>query len=99
MQSMQDFVHEVNRRLRDKSPRKIDIMVLICRSGDRSRRGANRLADDGFGRAYSVVVGFDGDSSPRGTGQGRDVLSPLTGWPFARLRDYPGHNIRITTYN
>lgn len=65
LQSMQDFVPEVNRRLRDRGQHKTDIVVSICRSGDRSRRGANRLADDGFGRAYSVVVGFESDSSPK----------------------------------
>lgn len=57
---------EANRRLRTKSPHNTDIVVSICRSGDRSRRGANRRADDGFGCGYSVVVGFEGDSPPEG---------------------------------
>lgn len=66
LEPMQDFVSEVNRRLREKGLGKTDIVVLICRSGDRSGRGANRLAEDGFSRVYSVVDGFEGDMSPDG---------------------------------
>ena len=66
LEPMQDFVPEVNRRLRDKGLGKTDIVVLICRSGDRSSRGANRLAEDGFSRVYSVVDGFEGDMSAEG---------------------------------
>ena len=60
LEPMQDFVPEVNRRLRDKGLAKTDIVVLICRSGDRSSRGANRWAEGGFSRVYSVVDGFQG---------------------------------------
>ena len=63
---MQEFVPEVNRRLRDKGLDKTDIVVLICRAGDRSSRSANRLAEGGFSRVYSVVDGFKGDMSPDG---------------------------------
>lgn len=66
LEPMQDFVAEVNRRLRDKGLGKTDVVVLICRSGDRSSRGANRLAEDGFSRVYSVVDGFEGDMSADG---------------------------------
>lgn len=66
LEPMQDFVAEVNRRLRDKGLGKTDVVVLICRSGDRSSRGANRLAEDSFSRVYSVVDGFEGDMSADG---------------------------------
>lgn len=75
---MQDFVPEVNRRLRDKGLAKTDIVVLICRSGDRSSRGANRLAEDGFSRVYSVVDGFEGDTSS-------DGRRTVNGWKNAGL--------------
>jgi rhodanese-related sulfurtransferase len=78
VEPMQDFVPEVNRRLNDKGLSKTDIVVLICRSGDRSSRGANRLADDGFSRVYSVVDGFEGDM----TAEGRRAVN---GWKNAGL--------------
>ena len=78
LEPMQDFVAEVNRRLRDKGLGKTDIVVLICRSGDRSSRGANRLAEDGFRRVYSVVDGFEGDISP-------DGRRTVNGWKNAGL--------------
>ena len=78
LEPMQDFVPEVNRRLNDKGLSKTDIVVLICRSGDRSSRGANRLADDGFSRVYSVVDGFEGDM----TAEGRRAVN---GWKNAGL--------------
>ena len=78
LEPMQDFVSEVNRRLREKGLGKTDIVVLICRSGDRSGRGANRLAEDGFTRVYSVLDGFEGDLSP-------DGRRTLNGWKNAGL--------------
>ena len=78
LEPMQDFVSEVNRRLLDKGMAKTDIVVLICRSGDRSSRGANRLADDGFKRVYSVVDGFEGDMSA-------DGRRTVNGWKNAGL--------------
>lgn len=78
LEPMQDFVPEVNRRLRDKGLGKTDLVVLICRSGDRSSRGANRLAEDGFSRVYSVVDGFEGDMSAEGR-------RTVNGWKNAGL--------------
>ena len=78
LEPMQDFVAEVNRRLRDKGLGKTDLVVLICRSGDRSSRGANRLAEDGFSRVYSVVDGFEGDMSAEGR-------RTVNGWKNAGL--------------
>ena len=66
LEPMQDFVPAANRRLRANGLAKTDIVVLICRSGGRSSCGANRLAEDGFSRVYSVVDGFEGDMSPDG---------------------------------
>ena len=53
-------------------------MVLICRSGDRSGRGANRLAEDGFTRVYLVVDGFEDDMSA-------DGRHTVNGWKNADL--------------
>ena len=58
LEPLQDFVPEVGRRLKAKSLSKSDVLILICRSGDRSSRGANRLAEEGYTRVYSVTDGF-----------------------------------------
>jgi len=78
LEPLQDFVPEVNRRLVQKGLAKSDVVVLICRSGDRSSRGANRLADDGFAQVWSVVDGFEGD-------MGKDGRRSVNGWKNAGL--------------
>lgn len=78
LEPLQDFVPEVNRRLAQKGLAKTDTVVLICRSGDRSSRGANRLADDGYMQVWSVVDGFEGD-------MGKDGRRSVNGWKNAGL--------------
>jgi rhodanese-related sulfurtransferase len=78
LEPLQDFVPEVNRRLAQKGLAKTDTVVLICRSGDRSSRGANRLADDGYTQVWSVVDGFEGD-------MGKDGRRSVNGWKNTRL--------------
>lgn len=78
LEPLQDFVPEVNRRLAQKGLAKADTVVLICRSGDRSSRGANRLADDGYTQVWSVVDGFEGDV-------GKDGRRSVNGWKNAGL--------------
>jgi rhodanese-related sulfurtransferase len=78
LEPLQDFVPEVNRRLAQKGLTKNDVVVLICRSGDRSSRGANRLADDGYSQVWSVVDGFEGD-------MGKDGRRSVNGWKNAGL--------------
>lgn len=53
-------------------------IILICRSGDRSSRGANLLKEAGFSKVYSVVDGFEGDMNSAGR---REV----NGWKNADL--------------
>ena len=78
LEPVQDFVPEVARRLQAKGLGQQDVVVLICRSGDRSSRGANRLAEAGYTRVYSVVDGFEGDLS-------KDGRRSLNGWKNAGL--------------
>lgn len=78
LEPLQDFVPEVNRRLAQKGLTKTDTVVLMCRSGDRSSRGANRLADDGYTQVWSVVDGFEGD-------MGKDGRRSVNGWKNAGL--------------
>lgn len=78
LEPLQDFVPEVRRRLQEKGLAKTDVVLLMCRSGDRSSRGANRLLDEGFTRVYSVVDGFEGDLSKEGR-------RSVNGWKNANL--------------
>ncbi len=78
LEPLQDFVPEANRRREAKGLAKSDPVVLICRSGDRSSRGADRLAADGFTQVWSVVDGFEGD-------MGRDGRRDVNGWKNAGL--------------
>lgn len=78
LEPLQDFVPEVQRRLADKRLKKEDVVVLICRSGDRSSRGANRLTEAGFTRVYTVVDGFEGDLS-------KEQRRSVNGWKNAGL--------------
>ena len=78
LEPMQDFVPEVNRRREAKGLAKTDPVVLICRSGDRSSRGADRLAAEGFTQVWSVVDGFEGDL-------GGDGRRGVNGWKNAGL--------------
>jgi rhodanese-related sulfurtransferase len=78
LEPLQDFVPEVNRRRQAKGLAKSDVVILICRSGDRSSRSANRLQEDGYTRIYSVVDGFEGDKSKEGR-------RTVNGWKNAGL--------------
>ena len=38
-----------------------DILLIMCRSGDRSAKAVNQLAAAGFKNAYTITDGFEGD--------------------------------------
>jgi rhodanese-related sulfurtransferase len=38
-----------------------DTLLLMCRSGDRSAKAVNALANAGFKNAYTITDGFEGD--------------------------------------
>ena len=51
-----DFVAEVK-----KLAGPTDTVLLMCRSGDRSAKAVNMLAEAGFKNVYTVIDGFEGD--------------------------------------
>ena len=51
-----DFVTEVK-----SIAEPADILLIMCRSGDRSAMAVNKLAEAGFTNAYTVTDGFEGD--------------------------------------
>ena len=78
LEPFNDFVPEMERRLKEKGLTKNDPVVVMCRSGERSSRAADLLADSGYKRVYTVVYGFEGELSDKGR---RNV----NGWKNAGL--------------
>lgn len=54
------------------------IVILMCRSGDRSARAAAELVEQGYSRVVTVIDGFEGDFGP-------DGRRSLNGWKNAGL--------------
>lgn len=78
----QDFLPEIERRLQEKGLGKAATIILICRSGDRSAKAADRLAMAGYGKVYSVVEGVEGDLAKEGPTAGQRTVN---GWKNAGL--------------
>ncbi|MGH6611033.1 MAG: rhodanese-like domain-containing protein [Burkholderiaceae bacterium] len=78
LEPFNDFVPEVARRLQQKGLSKDDPVVLMCRSGERSSRGADLLKQSGYTRVYTVVYGFEGELSDAGRRN-------INGWKNAGL--------------
>lgn len=78
----QDFVPEIERRLKAMGLGKDAAIILICRSGDRSSKAADRLQAAGFGKVYSVAEGVEGDTAKEGPKAGQRVVN---GWKNAGL--------------
>ncbi|GAB4175604.1 MAG: hypothetical protein OHK0026_15460 [Rhodocyclaceae bacterium] len=69
-----DFIAHVKKATSVDRP-----VVLICRSGNRSREAGHALEQAGFTRVYNVLHGFEGDLSDD---HRRNVLN---GWRFEGL--------------
>jgi rhodanese-related sulfurtransferase len=78
----QDFVPEVERRLKEMGLGKDAPVILICRSGDRSSKAQDRLQMAGFTRVYSIAEGFEGDTMKDGPKAGQRAVN---GWKNANL--------------
>lgn len=78
----QDFVPEFERRMKQLGLGKESPVILICRSGDRSSRAADRLQAAGYTKVYSVTEGFEGDRTSDGPKKGQRVVN---GWKNADL--------------
>jgi rhodanese-related sulfurtransferase len=72
------FSRDVERLLAAKGLTKNDRVILMCRSGDRSARAVDKLAEAGFTQVYSQYEGFGGDASPYGQ-------RTVNGWKNAGL--------------
>ncbi len=77
-----DFPSDFEKYAREHGISNDDKIVLICRSGSRSARAADLLADLGYTQVYSVVDGYEGDKAKSGTEAGHRVVN---GWQNAGL--------------
>jgi len=77
-----NFVADVEARLQQKGLTKDDTVILMCRSGKRSAPAADKLADAGFTRVYSVVDGYEGDKAKEGENKGKRTVN---GWKNSGL--------------
>lgn len=82
LEANQDFVPEIEHRLKELGLGKDATIILMCRSGDRSSRAADRLQTAGYSRVYSVPEGFEGDRAADGAQKGQRVVN---GWKNAGL--------------
>ncbi len=57
-------------------------IILMCRSGSRSARAADLLANMGYTQVYSLVDGYEGDKAKDGPDQGQRLVN---GWRNAGL--------------
>lgn len=78
----QDFVPELERRLKEKGLGKNATIILICRSGDRSSKAQDRLLAAGYTKVYGIPEGFEGDTAKDGEKLGQRVVN---GWKNADL--------------
>jgi rhodanese-related sulfurtransferase len=72
------FAAELDQRLRQYGASYDTVVMLICRSGDRSALAADVLTQAGYRRVLSVIDGYEGDV-------GSDGRSALNGWKNAGL--------------
>lgn len=57
-------------------------IILMCRSGSRSARAANLLADLGYTKIYTIIDGYEGDRVQDGPHRGEHLVN---GWRNAGL--------------
>lgn len=78
----QDFVPEIERRLKEMGLGKDATIILICRSGDRSSKAQDRLQMAGYSKVYSIAEGVEGDTVKDGPKSGQRAVN---GWKNANL--------------
>lgn len=76
------FTMKVADALKARGLTKNDIIIVMCRSGDRSAAADNLLTKAGYTNVYSVWEGFEGDMGKDGAIKGRRAVN---GWKNAGL--------------
>lgn len=78
----ENFVSDIDARLKAKGLKKTDTVILMCRSGKRSAKAVNVLAKNGYTNVYTVVDGYEGDKAKTGKDKGKRVVN---GWKNSGL--------------
>jgi len=73
-----EFVPAVEAALKRKGLARSDAIIIMCRSGERSAKAVNTLAQNGYAEVWSVHDGFEGDLS-------KDGRRSVNGWKNAAL--------------
>ena len=55
-----------------------DVLLIMCRSGNRSVPASDFLAENGFNKVYNVVGGFEGGKF-KGSGEEKDLMKKFSG--------------------
>lgn len=76
------FLTEVETLLGKKGLTKESKIVLMCRSGSRSAKAANLLAQAGYTNVYTMTDGYEGDTAKEGSQKGQRVVN---GWKNSDL--------------
>jgi len=77
-----NFADAIAARLAQKGLGKSDQIVLMCRSGSRSAKAADLLADLGYRNVYTIIDGYEGDTAKDGPSKGQRTIN---GWRNASL--------------
>ena len=80
MKPNDNFLTDVDARLKAKGLTKSDTIILMCRSGVRSAKAANALAKAGYTKVYNLTEGFEGDTVKEGQNRGQRTVN---GWKNA----------------
>ena len=72
-----DFPTEFQAFVASRGGDKDTSVILMCRSGNRSAKAADLLADMGYTQVYSMIDGFEGDKMKEGAEAGHRVVN---GW-------------------
>lgn len=87
-----NFVSDVDAALKKKGLNKNDTVILMCRSGKRSAKAADMLADAGYTKVYSVVDGYEGDKAKDGPDKGKRTVNGWKNsglpWTYSLDKDY-----------
>ena len=77
-----NFVSDVDAALEKKGLNKNDTVIVMCRSGSRSARAVNLLAEAGYTKVYNLVDGYEGSKAKDGPDKGQRTVN---GWKNAGL--------------
>jgi rhodanese-related sulfurtransferase len=77
-----DFLASVEELVKAKGGNKDTTVIFLCRSGSRSAKATDLLAQNGYSNVYTVTDGYEGDKAKSGDQKGQRVVN---GWKNSGL--------------